>query len=226
MAIDGQATVAGARRGPHAAPDGSGNGAPGAAGTLAAGFATPALDAQATFRSVLDAMAHPGSIRLPPPGLPEPPAPLLAPAYALALTLFDLETPVWLDAPLQDPGVVDTLRFHCGCPIVDHPADARFALVGEPARMPPLDAFDPGTPEYPDRSATLILQVAHLGDDAGPTLTGPGILERAQLRIEGVGPAFWSAWAANHEGFPLGVDLMLVTGDRLAALPRSTRVAI
>ncbi len=35
---------------------------------------------------------------------------------------------------------------------------------------------------------------------------------------------FLAQWARNRAGFPLGVDLILVAGDRIACLPRSTRI--
>ena len=189
----------------------------------AKGFADPALGTQAIFRTVLEAMAHPGRVVMVQGGLPAPPAPLSAPAYALALTLFDLETPVWLDAGLRQGALLETLRFQCGCPIVAQPEDAGFAVIGDPLAMPTLAAFAPGTPEYPDRSATLILQVEALRSDGDLTLTGPGIEQASRLGVDGLGVGFWDQWAANHGAFPQGVDLVLTSADQLAALPRSIR---
>jgi alpha-D-ribose 1-methylphosphonate 5-triphosphate synthase subunit PhnH len=189
--------------------------------TIAAGFADPALVAQATFRCLLEAIAHPGRIVAAPAGLPVPPAPLLAPAYAAALTLLDFETPLWVDPALATPAVIDSLRLHCGCPIVPQ-QDARFALLtGSGA---PLAAFDQGSPEYPDRSATLILQVEDLTAGRGVRLTGPGIRANTRLHVEGLPADFWALWGMCHRQFPLGVDVMFVTTDRLAALPRSIEV--
>jgi alpha-D-ribose 1-methylphosphonate 5-triphosphate synthase subunit PhnH len=189
--------------------------------TIAAGFADPALDAQATFRRLLEAIAHPGRIVAAPQDLPEPPGPLLAPCYAAALTLLDFETPLWLDPGLATPDVVESLRLQCGCPIVDRPK-ARFAILSGAGA--PLAAFDQGTSEYPDGSATLIWQVERLQADRGMLLTGPGIRTGTQLQVEGLPADFWSQWAVNHQQFPVGVDVVLVTTDRLAALPRSLEV--
>jgi alpha-D-ribose 1-methylphosphonate 5-triphosphate synthase subunit PhnH len=186
--------------------------------TIAAGFADPALDAQATFRCLLEAIAHPGRIVMAPGGLPLPPAPLLPPAYAVALTLLDFETPLWLDPALATPAVVDSLRLQCGCPIALQ-AKARFALLAGPGA--PLAAFDQGTPEYPDRSASLIWQIDGLEAGRGVRLTGPGIRTGTRLHVEGVAADFWAQWRTNHQQFPLGVDVVFLTGDRLAALPRS-----
>ena len=189
--------------------------------TIAAGFADPALDAQATFRCLLEAFAHPGQIVMAPERLPAPPAPLLPPAYAAALTLLDFETPLWLDETLATPAVIDSLRLQCGCPIVSQ-EDARFALLAGSGA--PLAAFDQGTPEYPDRSATLIWQVDQLAGGRGVRLTGPGIPTSTRLHVEGPPADFWALWGMCHRQFPLGVDVVFVTTDRLAALPRSIEV--
>jgi alpha-D-ribose 1-methylphosphonate 5-triphosphate synthase subunit PhnH len=190
--------------------------------TLASGFADPVLDAQATFRDLLEALAHPGRI-VPSTADLAPPAPLLAPAYAAALSLLDFETPVWLDDRLAAPAVRDTLRLHCGCPIVTEPCQASFALLGAHADTP-LAVFAAGTPEYPDRSATLIWQVEELAIDGGVILTGPGIRASTRLRVRGLPGDFWIQWGMNQRRYPLGVDVVLVAADRIAALPRSIEV--
>lgn len=189
--------------------------------TIAGDFADRALGAQATFRCLLEAIAHPGRIVMAPDGLPAPPAPLLAPAYAAALTLLDFETPLWVEPSLATPAVIDSLRLQCGCPIAQQ-AKARFALLAGPGV--PLVAFDQGTPEYPDRSATLIWQVETLEVGRGVLLTGPGIRTGARLHVGGLPDDFWAQWGMNHRQFPLGVDVMFVTENQLAALPRSIEV--
>lgn len=189
------------------------------------GFEAPVEAAQRHFRALLAAMSEPGRIVTLESELPTPPAPLAPAAYALALSLFDFETPVWLDPAMATPAVAHSLRFHCGCPIVGSPGEAAFALVADPAGLPPLASFAQGTPEYPDRSTTLILQVASLAAGIpGLRLAGPGIASVAHLRVEGLPAAFWDQVRANRKRFPLGVDLILVERDRAAALPRSTAV--
>lgn len=187
---------------------------------LLPGWPDPVDDAQTLFRQLLDALAHPGRIHT----LHRPlavPAPLAPAAGAVALTLCDFETPVWLQSPEAAPW----LRFHCACPLVDAPATARFVFIDQPAAMPPLSDFAQGEPEYPDRSATLVLQVASLTGH-GLTLSGPGIAGTARLGVSGLPAGFWDDWRAQHARFPLGVDLILVAGERFAALPRTTRVEV
>ena len=189
--------------------------------TLAPAFADPVLSAQSTFRSIMDAMAKPGTVV----GLGEPleaPAPLSRGSAAVALTLCDQDTPVWLD-PMLAAGseVAYWLRFHTGAPVVSEPSQASFAILADPAKAPPFDAFALGTAEYPDRSATLIFQVDRFARGAALTLTGPGIKGRNTLRAEPLPADFRQRLAANRALFPCGVDLLLVTDAAVAALPRS-----
>ena len=187
------------------------------------GLADPVLDGQRIFRSVLDAMAHPGRV-VPLEPAPEAPRPLHPAATAVCLALLDFETPVWLDPPGRTPEVVDGLRFGCACPFVEEPRAARFALIVDPHRMPPLTAFDGGTEEYPDRSATLIVQVDALATGASKRLRGPGIAAEERLLVEGLPERMWTELGDNHARFPRGVDLILAAPASLAALPRTTRL--
>lgn len=190
---------------------------------MRAGFDDPVRDSQRVFRRVLEAMAHPGRI-VSVDALDHTPPPLVPAAAAVLLALIDFETPLWLDAPARSSEAADWLRFHCGVPIVDEPAAARFALCTAPAAMPALDAFDAGTDAMPDRSATLILQIEALAADAGTELTGPGIAQTARLDVRGGPRDFWTIVRDNGARFPRGVDFVLAAGARLVALPRTVRV--
>jgi alpha-D-ribose 1-methylphosphonate 5-triphosphate synthase subunit PhnH len=186
---------------------------------IAPGLADPPHDAQRLFRAVLEGFSHPGRTV----ALPQPPAGvglLSAAATAFVLTLVDRDTPLWL-APRFDVTVVrDFVRFHTGAPIVTNETDALFALV-TPDRGPLLDGFAIGTDPYPDRSATLIVEVPSLS--AGPQrfVRGPGIQDRATTHIDGLPSSFGSEWKANHALFPCGVDVVFTAGSELLALPRS-----
>jgi alpha-D-ribose 1-methylphosphonate 5-triphosphate synthase subunit PhnH len=149
-------------------------------------------------------------------------APLGEAAAALALTLLDYETPVWLDGALK--AAASYLRFHCNAPLADAPSSSRFAFAANLVRLPPLDAFDLGKPEYPDRSTTLILEAPALTAGTGLRLRGPGIQDEAMLAVGGLSAKFWAARSALAELFPLGLDLVLTSGRSFAALPRSTMV--
>jgi|ERR1700722_5059882 len=192
---------------------------------LTAGFADPVFAAQSTFRAVLDAMARPGSVQ-PIDAALSPPSPLARGAAAIALTLADHDTPVWLGADFAaNDDVAAWLRFHCGCEIVADASRAAFAFTSGAAAVPDFAAFNLGTADYPDRSTTLILQVEKLQPGAGLTLTGPGIRERSRLLADPLPPDIVARLAANRALFPRGIDLLLATDAAVAALPRSIRVA-
>ncbi|MEM8950360.1 MAG: phosphonate C-P lyase system protein PhnH [Pseudomonadota bacterium] len=193
---------------------------------LTPGFADPPIQAQGVFRLVLDAMARPGRIATLADNAPSAPAPLDDATFALALTLLDFETPVWLDAKLDLPDVIESLRFHCGCPITKEAKEACFALIGDAASLTTFAEFSKGTPEYPDRAATLIIQTEGLAEDEGWTLRGPGIKDHARLRILGLPEDFVQRWQTNRAGFPNGVDVIVTHDRRLACLPRTTSLEV
>ncbi|ALG90676.1 MAG: phosphonate C-P lyase system protein PhnH [Confluentimicrobium sp.] len=182
---------------------------------LTGGFENAPIDAAHAFRAALNAMARPGRIYTITGATP--PAPLSKAAGTLLLTLADAETPVYL-APSHDlPELRDWLTFHTGAPLCG-PQEAVFAVGGWSA-LQPLKAYRIGEPEYPDRSATLIVEVGVLCKDAGATLTGPGIEVSETLRLPKV-----TAFQNNAALFPLGLDFYFTAGDELAALPRTTKV--
>jgi alpha-D-ribose 1-methylphosphonate 5-triphosphate synthase subunit PhnH len=187
-----------------------------------AGFADPVLDAQRAFRSVLEAMAHPGRVAVMPEV--EAPPPLGMAAAAACLTLLDHDTPLWVDAAGATPEVLAWLRFHCGVPVVDRPGGARFALVVDAASLDGLDVFDAGSDERPDLSATVFLQVHELVAGTGFRLRGPGIDGESRLDVLGAPGGVGATLRANAARFPRGVDLVLCAAHRLAALPRTTHV--
>ncbi|SDD29613.1 alpha-D-ribose 1-methylphosphonate 5-triphosphate synthase subunit PhnH [Cupriavidus sp. YR651] len=190
--------------------------------SLLPGFDNPVDDAQQVFRATLEAFAHPGRVETLPvtSGLPDGLSPGLA---ALLLTLADPDTPVWL--PADVPAAARAfLRFHCGCPLVDDLGAATFVCVPAGHAMPNLADCAQGVPAYPDRSATLMMEVASLTDGDTLTLRGPGIEATQTLRIAGLPADFRARWRANNAGFPLGVDLLLASGHQFCALTRTTQV--
>lgn len=179
------------------------------------GFADPVLDSQLCFRAVLEAMARPGTLHRAGDGL-TPPAPLALATAAVLLTLVDGETALW--AAPDFATAREWIAFHCGAPAAACAATAGFVLT---ATLPDLAALDGGSDELPARSATVVLQVSALGRGRAFSLSGPGIRDSEVLRVAGLPEDFPARWAANHAAFPCGVDLILCSGNALAALPRS-----
>jgi alpha-D-ribose 1-methylphosphonate 5-triphosphate synthase subunit PhnH len=189
--------------------------------SAAAGFADPARDGARAFRAILEAMARPGRVLAPPAPAESAPG-LSRAATAAILTLVDGDARLWVAPRLATPALGGWLRFWCGAAAEPDPALAAFAV----GRWPELAAAGPsaqGTPAYPDRSATLIVEVDALEEGAGATLRGPGIETAHRLAVSGVDASFWADRAAARAAFPLGTDVILTAGGRLAALPRSLR---
>lgn len=192
-------------------------------GDLLAGFADPVMGAQAVFRAALQATAYPGRV-VPVGDAPEAPPPLDRATGALALALLDFETPLWLDASARHGGAAAWLGFHCGTPIVEALPTAGFALCTDPDSMPHLAEMAQGDAEYPDRSATVILQVPSLEAGAKRTWRGPGIRGEIAAGIAGLPEWFWTEWDASHELYPAGVDVLFSCGGAVVGLPRTIRV--
>lgn len=183
--------------------------------------ANPAFASQAAFRAAMEAMARPGEIKTM-RGIAAP-SPLAPAAAALIQSLADYETPIWLDGKLNVPAVIEWIRFHTGAPIVDDKRAASFALIADPIRMPDFTQFALGNEEYPDRSTTLIVQVERFRGEV-IQIDGPGIKGRRSFAAEPLPDDFAARFSANRELFPRGVDLVLVVGDEIVALPRSVQI--
>jgi alpha-D-ribose 1-methylphosphonate 5-triphosphate synthase subunit PhnH len=190
---------------------------------LPAGFADKVLSAQSTFRSVMEAMARPGSVQRVTASIGTPP-PMMRGVAAIALTLFDHDTPIWLDEKMSETmDVARWLKFHSGAPIVADTSISAFALIGDAGALPDLDRFALGSNEYPDRSTTLILQVASLTRGPAYELRGPGIDGSAALNATFEPKDLFERLSINATLFPRGVDVVLVADDAIVAIPRTTR---
>lgn len=178
------------------------------------GFGNPPVAAAHAFRAAMTAMARPGRVQ--DISGAAPPGGVSIAAGSLLLTLCDPETGVYL-APDVDTGALrDWLAFHTGAPVV--PAEqADFALGGWEALMP-LNRFRIGSPEYPDRAATLIVETPGFADPKA-VLRGPGIKNTTRMQLPEL-----AAFQNNAALFPLGVDFFFTAGAQVAALPRSTQV--
>jgi alpha-D-ribose 1-methylphosphonate 5-triphosphate synthase subunit PhnH len=191
---------------------------------LAPAFDDPALASQAVFRTVMEAMARPALPRLLAARL-TPPAPLSTTAAAVALTLLDYETTFWLDRGLAAGEVAAWLKFHTGAPLTENPAHAAFAFISDSVAMSDFETFAQGSNEYPDRSTTLVVQVARFDQDEPLVLSGPGIAGSRSFSAAPLPQDFRARLATNRALFPRGIDLILVSAEAVAALPRSLRIA-
>lgn len=161
---------------------------------------------QAVFRQLMRAFSFPGRIET------------LAGEAALTQTLATLvDSEVTLADPQQ---LIDTLtreRLQTRMATIEC---AQFIVAD--GGLPP--AFEPslGTLESPELGATILLKVANLGEGSAWQLAGPGIAASQSLAIAGLDPAWIERRRCWNEGFPLGVDLVLIDRSRIVALPRTT----
>jgi alpha-D-ribose 1-methylphosphonate 5-triphosphate synthase subunit PhnH len=184
------------------------------AAALSGGFTDAPVQSSRAFRQILEAMARPGTIRQVTGATP--PAPLSVAAGTVLLTLIDPTTKLHLAGAADCADVRDWVAFHLGAPLV--PADSADFALGTWEALCPVSRFRIGQPDYPDRSATLIIEMDRLVNH-GPALAGPGIELVTWLNLPET-----AAFRENRAQYPLGFDTILTAGDRLAGLPRSTRV--
>jgi alpha-D-ribose 1-methylphosphonate 5-triphosphate synthase subunit PhnH len=182
------------------------------------GFDDPALGSQQTFRAILDAMEHPGqliTIR----ENPRAPNVFNSASAAACLTLLNEGIPAWTDVDWRSPAI-SWLQFGCGCSVVTQPSMASFALITQPASMPPLDYFRIGRYQYSEKATTMIIQVHDI--IAAPADKYSNILKNktARLELKGVSENFWYQWRQLSRLHPLGMDIFFTCDDVMTALPK------
>jgi alpha-D-ribose 1-methylphosphonate 5-triphosphate synthase subunit PhnH len=192
-----------------------------------AGFHDPVQGSQAVFSHALSALAMPSRVvelssvaKLPTSGR--------GAAALLLLALLDNDCTLWLSPSLVGSDAQAWLRFHTGCQVVSDPARAGFLWLAAGDAWPRLAQMDAGSDEFPDHSATCIIEAASLRSDHDThafLLRGPGIAGCQPLVVEGLPEDFEAQWADNHAAFPRGVDVFLATHSQVVGLPRTTRLA-
>lgn len=190
--------------------------------TFTGGFADPVFQGQSVFKAIMDGMARPGTIQTVIPEI-APPAPLGIAAGAIALALCDHETPVWLSAALAKSSLPAWLAFNTGAWLSDK-LEARFIFLEGGAMLSSLSQFTLGTQEYPDRSATIVLEVTELEGGKELALSGPGIESIETIAPSGLPDSFLRLWNDNRAIFPRGADVILTAGKRFVCLPRTTKI--
>ncbi len=186
-------------------------------------FDNPVFRSQVVFRALMDGMARPGTI-VPVDASAMPPAPMGGGAGAVALTLCDNDTPIWLTQALAQSAVPAWLAFHTGAPVTDIKPEARIAFVEAGALVPGFSQFSLGTQEYPDRSTTVVIEIAALSGGVEMIASGPGIKDEVVISPIGLPGIFLTLWNENRAVFPRGVDLVLVAGDAALCLPRTVEL--
>ena len=194
---------------------------------LGRGFAEPAESSQTVFRQVLDALSLPGRLQV--MDLKGSMQTMQAPknthpaAAALLLALLDQDCKLWLSPGLESSDAAAWLRFHTGCTLVSDSSMADFVWVASPNEIPEFKKLAQGSAEYPEQSATCVVQVAGLETaTTGWSLSGPGINGTATLHIQAMTNDFVKKRRASQAHSPCGVDFLFTHGSVFVGLPRST----
>ncbi len=184
---------------------------------LQGGFDDAPVQSATAFRAIMTAMARPG-VSQDLIGATAP-APLSVAAACVILTLCDPETGLYLAPGYDSEAVQDWVRFHTGAQLVGAAA-CDFAL-GDWQALMPLSQYAVGDAEYPDRSATLIVESKAANDGMAVALRGPGIKTVQPFHLPEI-----AGFQQNGTIFPLGLDFFFSCGSQLAALPRTTKVSL
>ncbi|MEM6049542.1 phosphonate C-P lyase system protein PhnH [Erwinia sp. P7711] len=189
--------------------------------TLLASFAHPVADAQRAFRRILKAMSEPGVMV----SLPQLPAwgNASPAATAVLMTLVDRETPLYLDSTLSNEALLANLRFHTGAP-VSKETDVPFALLHAKSDTA-IQQFSPGSNHSPEKSTTVIIEVASLNGGLTLRLSGPGLMESRAIAPQLPESVLHYLRERPHR-FPQGIDLIFTCGENMMALPRTTDVRV
>lgn len=182
-------------------------------------FAEPVADSQRVFRVLLKALSEPGLSHVV-TGVSAL-AELNPAAYAVALTVLDSSTAVWLSPAFRSAAVQKNLAFHTGCTFVERPEQAMFAFLTE-AELESVALLNPGTDRDPEFSCTAIVQLRELGSGSETIWSGPGIAEQRRVRLT-LDPMFWQVRSQKNH-FPRGVDVLFVAQNSVLGLPRTTQV--
>ncbi len=189
------------------------------------GFSDTSRQSNEIFRTVMNALSHPGRIFELDTELACPPA-VNHTATAILMALADYETPIWFAPDIASNQLTSHFSFHTGCTISPTASDAAFAVASISSNFSFINELSLGTSENPHLSATLILMIDGFADAEGLKLTGPGIKDQAYVNPERLPDEVISMITQNAKLFPLGIDLLLASDDQLVGIPRSTKLEI
>ena len=198
--------------------------------TIPAGFADYAQTSQKVYRAALQALSYPGRL-IDLDHDASTPKDTNRVVAGLLSALLDSETSLWCSSKDQLIQACEWLQFHTDCAVLESSEQADFLWIKNIEEFPEIERIKTGTDQYPDRSATCIIEVPSLSQKSIDffTLKGPGIQFTSELHVKGWSKEIYkkllSIWTQNHQLFPCGIDLYLSDGQHLIGLPRSTQLS-
>lgn len=164
----------------------------------------------ASFAALLEALSRPGTVHdIPEPGL-----------RPLVLTLIDRECLVTADMS----ELRELIRASGATLVADELADHAILDLSTEAGALRLARVPTGDLLYPETGATVLAE-ARIGSGQRLRLTGPGVDGTAEVAIGGLHPGVWTTRDRVCQ-YPFGIELVLVDGLRIVALPRSVNVEV
>lgn len=161
-----------------------------------------------TFDALLWALSRPGQIRQ----LPD------AGEGPIVDALIDMECRVFSAVPELWPLIDRTGAERAALEAADH------VFLGSPETAEAFGRVTIGSDLYPDDGATVILR-AHFSAGRALRLTGPGVDGHLDVVVGGLPDGALDV-RAERLRYPMGFDMILVDGDRIMGLPRSTKIEV
>ena len=179
-------------------------------------FSENSINSSIAFRSLVNATSYPGrSFQI---NKLKKPSVLSNAAATILITLCDNESNVYLTKEYNTEEVRNWLIFNTGA-IISNKKNADF-VIGTWKSLLPLNEFKIGVPEYPERSATLIIEETKY-KKVKCNIDGPGI--KNKLNIDLPNPELF---IENNNLYPLGLDFYFTNDLEILSIPRSTKINV
>nr|WP_321460466.1 phosphonate C-P lyase system protein PhnH [uncultured Vibrio sp.] len=197
--------------------------------TLISGFENPVLDSLNNFRKLADVIARPGSVA----ELPQliGPQGVYKTSFSFLLTLLDTKSSLYLSEEYRIDSVTKNVAFHCNCSCDVSADKADFALMNG-ANPIDFNQFNAGSARDPHQSTSLIIEIDKIAStkeeslETKLVLSGPGIQTEHAVSLKGLHSSFVDYLTHRTHAFPTGLDMFLMTEDKVMAIPRTTHVKI
>jgi alpha-D-ribose 1-methylphosphonate 5-triphosphate synthase subunit PhnH len=188
------------------------------------------FDAQQQFRIILDSMSRPGKINLMPQMDIEPPADINNASVLIGFALLNADASFFV---ASDNSAAITPYIALNTTAQPKPVnEADFIFMDGFNDEALIADAKTGTLSYPEDSATIIISVDEIDEDALAgtvklTLKGPGVETEKKVSLNGLNPEILNAIKEQNLEFPLGIDVMLTDkSNRILCIPRSNRFVV